>query len=92
MPDVALLIQSGFTPQKEWIERHFRVELEDKKEEVGAPKEEEATTYNPEEDTDLFGSIFGTNEESVSPVEEQPQPEPFGDEKITEDEAVNTDE
>jgi hypothetical protein len=32
MPDVALMIQSGYTPRKEWLERHFRVELEEKKE------------------------------------------------------------
>jgi phage gp29-like protein len=91
MPDVALMIQSGFTPQKEWIERHFRVELEDKKEDPGAPKEEDAT-FDPEKDEDLFGSIFGTGEENVSPTKEQPEPEPFGDEKITEDEAVAMDE
>jgi phage gp29-like protein len=91
MPDIALMIQSGFTPQKEWIERHFRVELEDKKEDPGAPKEED-TKYNPEEDQDLFGSIFGTDEENVSPTEEQPEPEPFGDEKVSEDEAVAMDE
>jgi phage gp29-like protein len=91
MPDIALMIQSGFTPQKEWIERHFRVELEDKKEDPGGPKEED-TKYNPEEDQDLFGSIFGADEENVSPTEEQPEPEPFGDEKVSEDEAVAMDE
>jgi hypothetical protein len=91
MPDVALMIQSGFTPQKEWIERHFRVELEDKKEDPGAPKAED-TTFSPEEDQDLFGSIFGTDAENVSPTEEQPEPEPFGDEMVTEDEAVAMDE
>jgi hypothetical protein len=57
MPDVSLLIQSGYTPRKEWIERHFRVELEEKKEGEGA--EEEATTFDPQKDQDLFGSIFG---------------------------------
>jgi hypothetical protein len=56
MPDVSLLIQSGYTPRKEWLERHFRVELEDKKAEGG---EEEATTFDPKQDQDLFGSIFG---------------------------------
>ena len=56
MPDVSLMIQSGYTPKKEWIERHFRVELEEKKE--GAPTEE-STQYNPKQDQDLFGSIFG---------------------------------
>jgi hypothetical protein len=56
MPDVSLLIQSGYTPRREWIERHFRVELEEK-----SKKEEEAesTTFDPQQDQDLFGSIFG---------------------------------
>jgi hypothetical protein len=56
MPDVSLMIQSGYTPRKEWIERHFRVELEEKKEEN---PEDEAVSYDPEKDQDLFGSIFG---------------------------------
>jgi hypothetical protein len=56
MPDVSLMIQSGYTPRKEWIERHFRVELEDKKE---GEEKEGNTTYNPDEDKNLFGSIFG---------------------------------
>jgi hypothetical protein len=56
MPDVSLLIQSGYTPRKEWIERHFRVELEEKKEEG---EEGQPTTYDPKADKDLFGSIFG---------------------------------
>lgn len=59
MPDVSLLIQSGFTPKKEWLERHFRVELEDKKESGGAPQEQTQTTYDPEQDKDLYKSIFG---------------------------------
>jgi hypothetical protein len=56
MPDVSLLIQSGYTPRKEWIERHFRVELEEKKE---GGEEGQPTTFDPEQDKDLFGSIFG---------------------------------
>ena len=80
-PDVALLIQSGYTPRKEWIERHFRVELQEKAEEkapAGAPAEpdqEEAT----EEDLlkSIFGDSFGTDGDK-----------PFGDEEVTEDEAV----
>ena len=56
MPDVSLMIQSGYTPRKEWIERHFRVELEEKKEEN---PEDEAVSFDPETDKDLFGSIFG---------------------------------
>jgi hypothetical protein len=68
MPDISLLIQSGYTPRKEWLERHFRVELEDKKPESG----EEATTYDPQKDQDLFGSIFGSNA-SGQPTAEQQQ-------------------
>jgi hypothetical protein len=71
MPDVSLLIQSGYTPRKEWIERHFRVELEEKQE---GGNEDEATTYNPEQDQDLFGSIFGSGGEQPgqpSPQQEQ---------------------
>jgi hypothetical protein len=69
MPDVSLLIQSGYTPRKEWIERHFRVELEEKK----AGEEEDAPTqFDPQEDQDLFGSIFGggTGEQPTSQQEQ----------------------
>ena len=83
MPDVSLLIQSGYTPKKEWIERHFRVELESKKESA-PPAQENTTTYNPDEDQDLFGSIFGAEGETS----EQSPEKPFGNEKVTEDEAV----
>ena len=68
MPDVSLLIQSGYTPRKEWLERHFRVELEEKKAE-GA--EGEATTYDPKQDQDLFGSIFGGEAGQPSQGQEQ---------------------
>ena len=57
MPDVSLMIQSGFTPRREWIERHFRVELEDKTKKEGA--EGEPVKYDAQQDQDLFGSIFG---------------------------------
>jgi len=56
VPDLSLLIQSGFTPRKEWIERHFRVELEEKS---GNEEVEQPTQYDPKQDEDLFGSIFG---------------------------------
>lgn len=56
VPDLSLLIQSGYTPRKEWVERHFRIELEDKKEEG---EEGEPVKYDPQQDQDLFGSIFG---------------------------------
>ena len=39
VPDVSLLIQSGYTPKKEWLERHFRIELEDKSAEGAAPQQ-----------------------------------------------------
>jgi hypothetical protein len=68
MPDVSLLIQSGYTPRKEWIERHFRVELEEKKEDGAA---EEPTTFDPQQDQDLFGSIFGSGGQPA-PAGEQP--------------------
>ena len=67
MPDVSLLIQSGYTPRKEWIERHFRVELEEK---TQTQPGTEATTYDPQQDQDLVGSIFGT---SAQPTAEQEQ-------------------
>ena len=57
MPDVSLMIQSGYTPRKEWIERHFRVELEQKK--PGEEEQQEGTTFDPQQDQDLFGNIFG---------------------------------
>jgi phage gp29-like protein len=57
MPDVSLMIQSGYTPRKEWIERHFRVELEDKSKEEAAT--EESVKYDAQKDQDLFGAIFG---------------------------------
>jgi len=70
MPDVSLLIQSGYTPRKEWIERHFRVELEEKQEGEG---EDQATTYDPQQDQDLFGSIFGAD--GQQPGQPSPQQE-----------------
>jgi hypothetical protein len=68
MPDVSLLIQSGYTPRKEWIERHFRVELEEKQGDEG---EDQATTYDPQQDQDLFGSIFGADGQQLG----QPSPQ-----------------
>lgn len=62
MPDVSLLIQSGYTPRKEWIERHFRVELEERN---NKEEETESTTFDPQQDQDLFGSIFGSGTEAT---------------------------
>ena len=60
VPDISLLIQSGFKPKKEWVERHFRIELED--EEPGGPAGEEGgkTTYDPVQDANLVDSLFGS--------------------------------
>jgi hypothetical protein len=78
MPDVSLLIQSGYTPKKEWIERHFRVELQDATDfETNKEGETEARTmYDPESDGDLYNSIFGADdtalgEEGVAGNDEQ---------------------
>jgi phage gp29-like protein len=139
MPDVSLMIQSGYTPKKEWLERHFRVELEEKK-----PSEQEGsqeTQFDPQQDQNLFENIFGSEGQGSQPSPSQEQaaatdlqaaanetamapgaaPEeaqtdtlgepsvdelldsilgasgeettqkPFGNQKITEDEAVNMD-
>lgn len=64
--DLSILIQSGFKPKKEWVQRHFRVELEDDAPafETETPAGEgDSTTYDPESDEDLFASIFGDSEE-----------------------------
>jgi phage gp29-like protein len=101
MPDVSLLIQSGFTPRKEWIERHFRVELQDPAEK--AEKAEAENLSQPVEqvnDEDLFASIFGDNGNKDQTSEEDnlyesvfgnesEDKKPFGNEKITEDEATD---
>ena len=68
MPDVSLLIQSGYTPRKEWLERHFRVELEEKSQKQ---EEEQGTTFDPQQDQDLFGSIFGGEGGQPSPQQQQ---------------------
>jgi hypothetical protein len=79
MPDVSLLIQSGFTPTKEWISRHFRVDLQEKTEET-APQGGDGgvETGNPAETGDMYESIFGTDSESDLGSEPQgEEPEPF---------------
>jgi phage gp29-like protein len=75
MPDVSLLIQSGYTPKKEWIERHFRVELQDATDfETNKGGETEArTTYDPNSDEDLYGSIFGNDGEAITEGGEEQQ-------------------
>jgi hypothetical protein len=87
MPDVALLIQSGYTPRKEWIERHFRVELQQKDTESapaqppgteGGPAPEEpqdqpleGESTGEQSDEDLLKSIFGDDYEV--PEGEEPE-------------------
>jgi hypothetical protein len=71
MPDVSLLIQSGYTPRKEWIERHFRVELEQK--DPAKAEQEEGTNFDPQQDQDLFGSIFGGQDEGGAATSGQEQ-------------------
>jgi hypothetical protein len=71
MPDVSLLIQSGYTPRKEWIERHFRVELEQK--DPAKAEQEEGTNFDPQQDQDLFGSIFGAQDEGGAATSGQEQ-------------------
>ena len=68
MPDVSLLIQSGYTPRKEWIERHFRVELEEKTEEEET--QEEQSQFDPEQDQNLFEDIFGNGGQPTEGQEE----------------------
>lgn len=73
-PDLSLLIQSGFTPRKEWVERHFRVELQDVADFQTKPDGEldEKTKYDPGTDEDLFASIFG--DEEVAPEDGETVP------------------
>ena len=39
--DVTMLMQSGFTPKREWVERHFRVDLEEEAPQYTPGKEDE---------------------------------------------------
>jgi phage gp29-like protein len=81
MADVSLMIQSGYKPKKEWIANHFKVDLAEEEDfQAAVPGNEvegEPEPYDPEADGDLYDKIFGDEEK------------PFGDEKITEDEAVD---
>ncbi len=67
VPDLSLLIQSGYTPRKEWIERHFRVELEEKSPGESGGAEEEAQ-FDPQKDQNLFENIFGPEGEGQGPT------------------------
>ena len=81
MADVSLMIQSGYKPKRDWIENHFKVELEDEEDfQAAAPDVQGAPEeYDPEADGDLYSKIFGDEGGSEG--------EPFGDESVTEDEA-----
>ena len=89
VPDLSLLIQSGFKPKKEWVERHFKVELED--EEPAGPGEEEGekTTYDPEADANLFENTFGAE---AAPAEETAPAEVAPAEAAPAEEAAPTEE
>jgi hypothetical protein len=84
MADVSLMIQSGYKPKKEWLENHFKVDLADEEDfQASAPQAEVKGTpesYDPDADGDLYDKIFGG---------EEGEEKPFGDEEITEDEAVS---
>jgi phage gp29-like protein len=97
--DVSMLIQSGYTPKKEWIERHFRVELEeeleaqelDTEEELEAGSNGAVTTYNPQEDESLFEDIFGDVDQAADSeiTNEEDTPEDIQEEEVLPD---NTEE
>ena len=71
MPDVSLMIQSGYTPKKEWLERHFRVELEEKK--PSEQEESQETQFDPQQDQNLFENIFGPEGQGSQPSPSQEQ-------------------
>lgn len=64
--DVSMLMQQGFKPKREWVERHFRVDLEEEPPEYkpGGQEEEGNTKFDPEKDKNLYESIFGPEEEA----------------------------
>ena len=82
MADVSLMIQSGYKPKKEWIANHFKVDLADEEDfQAAAPGgdvQDSPQQYDPESDGDLYNAIFGGGDKK-----------PFGDEKITEDQAAD---
>lgn len=78
--DVSLLIQNGFKPRREWIERHFRVDLEDEaKTTEGQQGEDGEVKFDPEKDKNLYESIFGPDDGSGGGAEgESPEVAPEG--------------
>lgn len=85
--DLSVLIQSGFKPRREWVERHFRIELESEAPDFETSEGEDNTTYSPDEDTDLYNSIFGGEEEATSDqlVEEETPEESTSDQLVEEE-------
>ena len=75
--DLSILIQSGFKPRREWVERHFRIELESEAPDFETKEEEDNTTYNPDKDTDLYNSIFGGDGSEDSEPDDQPSEQPL---------------
>jgi len=63
MSDVSVMINSGFKPKKEWIERHFRVELEEEVEIEPDKISGEEEVSGVGEGEDLYKSIFGDESE-----------------------------
>lgn len=82
--DLGSLIDKGYKPRREWVERHFRIELEDEAPEFTTKEEDGNTTYSPDEDEDLYGSIFGADGEyPEGSLEDEPE---GGDEPKPEEE------
>jgi len=75
--DVSLLIQNGFKPRKEWIQRHFRVDLEDELKPLFPGKEDPnaEVNFDPDKDKDLFKSIFGDEQDTTGTGEAVPPAE-----------------
>lgn len=73
--DVTMLMQQGFKPKREWVERHFRVDLEEEAPTYtpgGKEDEDTPVKYDADKDKDLYESIFGPEETPVAPAEETP--------------------
>ena len=92
--DVSMLMQSGFKPKREWVERHFRVDLEEEGPDYKPKSEEEEgnTKFDPEKDNNLYESIFGPEEtegttpETATEVAPEVAPEELPTEEIAPEE------
>jgi phage gp29-like protein len=86
--DLLVLSELGYKPTRDWIKRHFRVDLEEEGPEFTTTEEQEPTVYSPEEDGDLFKSIFGDERESEETIEEsneEPEEDTTTDEEKSEE-------